>query len=327
MLELAGENAFKVRAYENGARAILSFPGDLEAAVAAASCSRSRGSAPGSSPTSRRSSRTGSLPYYDELRARFPPGLRECLRIPGLGARKARQLHEALGIDSLEALERACREGRLAAVKGFGPASVERILKGIAIAALERRTSPLPAGPADAPRRSSRRSSGRASPPDRDRREPAPAQGDHPRHRLRRRLREPGALVGGLPRPARAWPTSTAEGPTRTSVRFADGLAADLRVVSQEEFPAALLYFTGSQEHNTRAARAREEDGFEAERVRPLRRASRRPGALPCASEAEIYAALGLAYIEPELREGRGEIEAAERGRSAALLESGTCAA
>ncbi len=118
----------------------------------------------------------------------------------------------------------------------------------------------------------------------------------------------------------------TADGPTKTSVRFADGLAADLRVVSEEEFPAALLSFTGSQEHNTelrgRAKRLgmklNEYGLFEAEAGGPP---------VPCASEAAIYAALGLASIEPELREGRGEIEAAERGTLPDLVEKRTCAA
>ncbi|HLN58683.1 MAG TPA: helix-hairpin-helix domain-containing protein, partial [Thermoanaerobaculia bacterium] len=133
MLELAGENVFKVRAYENGARAILSFPGDLEEAVRSRELLTAPGIGQGLFANIETLVRTGSLPYYEELRSRFPPSLRECLKIPGLGARKVRQLHEALGIDSLETLERACREGRLAAVKGFGPASVGRIVKGIAL--------------------------------------------------------------------------------------------------------------------------------------------------------------------------------------------------
>ncbi len=112
----------------------------------------------------------------------------------------------------------------------------------------------------------------------------------------------------------------TAEGPTKTSVRFADGLAADLRVVSGTEYPAALLYFTGSQEHNTQLrGRAKRMDLKLNEYGLFQNESPNSP--LPCASEAEIYAALGLAYIEPELREGRGEIEAAEAGTLPRLLE------
>src|SRR6202162_3837652 len=132
-LERAGENPFKVRAYENGARAILAFSGDLGAAVASREILKTPGIGAGLFTNIETRVRTGSLPFYDELRARFPPGLRECLRIPGLGARKVKQLHDALGIDSLAALESACREGRLAGVKGFGPRSAEKILNGIAL--------------------------------------------------------------------------------------------------------------------------------------------------------------------------------------------------
>ena len=128
MLELAGENPFKIRAYENGARALFAFPGDLREAVASRELLKTPGIGGGLFSNIETLVKTGSLPYYDELRARFPPGLRECLRIPGLGARKVKQLHEALGIDSLAALETACREGRLSGVKGFGPRSVEKIL-------------------------------------------------------------------------------------------------------------------------------------------------------------------------------------------------------
>src|SRR6185295_17063617 len=132
MLELAGENPFKIRAYENGARALFAFPGDLSEAVASRELRKTPGIGAGLFANIETLVRTGSLPYYDELRARFPPGLRECLRVPGLGARKAKQLWETLGVDSLDALEAACRDGRLAAAPGFGVRSVEKIVKGIA---------------------------------------------------------------------------------------------------------------------------------------------------------------------------------------------------
>jgi len=319
MLELAGENLFKVRAYETGARAILSFPGDLEAAVA----SRKLLEVPGIGPSLFSNIETlvnvGSLPYYDELRARFPPELRECLRIPGLGARKARQLHEALGIDSLDALEKVCREGSLAVVKGFGPTSVEKILKGIA---LVRSSAGL---------HRYRRARARAEEVVESLRSTGRASAIEIAGSLRRRnevVRDID-IVAASPDPAalseafRMVPgvaDVTAEGPTKTSARFADGLAADLRVVSGTEYPAALLSFTGSDEHNTQLqGRAKRMDLKLNEYGLFRNEAPASP--LPCASEAEIYAALGLTYIEPELREGRGEIEAAEAGTLPRLLE------
>jgi len=318
ILELAGENRFKVRAYETGAQAILAFPGDLEAAVASRDLLGVPGIGAGLFGNIETLVRTGSLPYYEELRARFPPGLRECLKIPGLGARKARQLHETLGIDSLEALEAACREGRLAGIKGFGPRTAERVLKGIALL----RSSAGLHRYGRARRRAEEalaalESAGLAS-----RIEIAGS--------LRRRKEivrdidivaaspDPGALADAfrrLPRVA----DITADGPTKTSVRFADGLAADLRIVSEAEFPAAWLYFTGSEEHNVELRGRAKRMGLKLNEYGLFR--SQPPGeVLPGASEAAIYAALGLPYIEPELREGRGEIEAAERGELPRLV-------
>jgi DNA polymerase (family 10) len=318
MLELAGENIFKVRAYENGARALVSFSGDFEAAVASRELLKVPGIGPSLFANIETLVATGSLPYYEELGARFPPGLRECLRIPGLGARKARQLHEALGIDSIETLERACLEGRLAQVKGFGHKTVERILKGIAMV---RASSGL--------HRYSR-ARRRAGEVLETLRRTGPASSIEIAGSLRRRKeiirdidfvawsREPevlGAAFRALP-----WVAEViADGPTKISVRFADALAADLRVVAEEDFPAALLYFTGSQEHNTQLRGRAKRMGLKLNEY-GLYRGETPEGRIPCASEAEIYAALDLAFVEPELREGLGEIEAAERGELPRLV-------
>src|SRR5450755_3669276 len=133
MLELKGENPFKIRAYENGARAILGYSEDLLRAVETGELRRVNGIGAGLFSNVETLVRTGALPYYDELRAAFPTGLRECLRVPGLGARKAKQLHDALGIDSLEALEAACRDGRIASVPGFGVKTADKIRRGVAM--------------------------------------------------------------------------------------------------------------------------------------------------------------------------------------------------
>jgi DNA polymerase (family 10) len=336
MLELACENPFKVRAYENGARAILAFSGDLEAAVASRELLKTPGIGAGLFANIETLVRTGSLPFYDELRARFPPSLRECLRIPGLGARKVKQLHDALGIDSLAALETACREGRLAGVKGFGARSAERILNGIALvrssAGLHRYRR--------ARRRAEEileflRSTGLAS--------SVEIAGS-----LRRKnpivhninlvaaSREPGRLAEAF-RSVTGVAAGEAQGPgvctsnlsggpcgppnplAETSVRFADGPAADLQVVSEEEFPAALLSFTGSPEHVSQIRERAKELGMELSE-RGLFRTEGDGARIPCASEAEVYGALGLAYIEPELREGTGEIEAALRAELPVLV-------
>jgi DNA polymerase (family 10) len=314
MLELKGENRFKIRAYENGARAILAFSGDLEQAVRTGELRKVPGIGATLFGSVQTLVETGSLPYYEELRATFPPGLRECLRVPGFGARKAKQIYDALGVDSLLALEQACRDGSLARVKGFGPRSAEKILHNIAVMratagyyhfhrASERAVDAVNA------------LSGLA-----ERLEVAGS--------LRRRMevirdidlvatgRDPAALAAAF----RALPgvtEVTADGETKVSVRFHDGMGADLRVVAPTEFPAALLYSTGSKEHNTLLRARAKRRGMKLNEYALLRSDG---SALPCASEAEIYRALELAYIEPELREGRGEIEAAERGELPALV-------
>ena len=317
MLELAGENPFKVRAYENGARALTGFTGDLEAAVASRELLKTPGIGAGLFANVETLVRTGSLPFHDELRARFPPGLRECLRIPGLGARKVKQLQDALGIDSLEALESAIREGRLAGVKGFGARSAEKILNGIA---LVRSSAGL---------HRYRRARGRAEEILESLRSTGLASSVEIAGSLRRKnpvvhdinlvaaSREPGRLAEVF-RSVTGAAAGEVRSPAETSVRFPDGLTADLRVVSEEEFPAALLSFTGSPEHNRQIRERAKELGMELS-DRGLFRSG--GGArIPCAGDAEVYGALGLAYIEPELREATGEIDAALHAELPALV-------
>ena len=310
MLELKGENPFKVRAYENGARAVRGFSGNLGEAVSSGELRKVPGIGAGLFAAIETLVRTGALPYHEELRRGFPPGLRECLRIPGFGARKARQLYEAIGIDSLAALEKACREGRLAAVKGFSRKSEERILRGIEIL---RSAAGLHRYPRARQRAEDALAELTAS---------APSASIHIAGSLRRRKEvirdidlvaagdEPERLTASF-RALSGVAEVTGSGTTKTSVRFSDGLPADLRVVSREDLAAALLYFTGSKEHNTQLRGLAKGLGLKLNEYGLHR--EEEGGRVACASEAEIYAALGLAYIEPELREGRGEIEAARR--------------
>jgi DNA polymerase (family 10) len=320
MLELKGSDPFKVRAYDAGARAVRGFSGDLSEAVRTRELLKVRGIGKSLFGNIETLVTTGSLPYYEELKSSFPPGLRDCLRIPGFGARKAKQLHAELGIDSLAALEKACREGRVAPVKGFGPKTQERILRGIEMlsttaglhrySAVRWRADELVAA---------LRKTGLAS-----RVEIAGS--------LRRRsevVRDID-IVGVSIRPAeltRAFPDVApgvvevvAAGDTMVTLRLAEGIGADLRVVSEEEFPAALLDFTGSKEHNTALRALAKQKGWKLDESGLL--GDRGGGkAVPCASEEEIYQRLGLQFVPPELREGSGEIEAAARGEIPVLVE------
>ncbi len=313
MLELKGENPFKVRAYENGAHAVLAFQGDLDEAVRSGEIRRVKGIGPGLFANLDTLQKTGSLPYYDELRAAFPPGLRECLRVPGFGARKAKQVHEALGVDSLAALEEACRDGRIATVPGFGVKSVEKILKGIAIVRAG-------AGLHKYPRARARAEDVLLALAGTARR--IELAGD-----LRRRCEvvssadfvaetaDPAALAGvfaSVPGAAESLPPED----ETARVRLAEGLVITLRAGSRAEFAALLLDATGSAGHIEALRERARSRGLRLNRSGLFSAKAR----VRCATEADIYRALGLAYVEPEMREGRGEIEAAELGELPALV-------
>jgi DNA polymerase (family 10) len=318
LLDLKGENSFKVRAYENAARAVLAFEGDLSEAVASRELLNVRGI--GSSIFAGIESlvKTGHFPLHDELRATLPAGLSDFLRVPGLGARKAKALYDGLGVDSLDALEKACLEGRLEGLKGFGPRSVANILKGIALVRVSagsfhyhtarRKAEELLAALARTKLAAKASIAGSLR-----RRKEVIRDID-----LLAVSKEPDALAKAF-RELAGVADVIGSGETKTSVRFADGLAADLRVVAEEELPAALLYFTGSKEHNTALRGRAKRLGFKLNEYGLFHEKSETR--VPCASEAEIYEKLGLAYIEPELREDRGEIEAAESGELPELLE------
>ncbi len=319
MLELKGENVFKVRAYDAGARALRGFSGDLAEAVRTRELLKVPGIGRGLFSNIETLVTTGSLPYYDELRASFPPGLRECLRVPGFGARKAKLLHEELGIDSLAALESACREGRVAQVKGFGPKTEERILRGIEMV---RSTSGLHRYSAVRWRADELAAALRATGLVR---RAAVAGGV----RRRREVVNGIDLVAATGRPAelaRAFPelagiAETVSASDRAvTVRLAEGLTAELRIAAEDDFAAVLLEATGSDEH-VAALRARAARKGLVLDGRGLFSSASRRKRIACGTEEEIYQRLGLPFIEPELREGLGEIEAAEQGTLPRLLE------
>lgn len=319
MLELAGENVFKVRAYDAGARALRGFPGDLAEAVRTRELLKVRGIGSGLFANIETLVTTGSLPYYDELRASFPPGLRECLRVPGFGARKAKILHERLGIDSVAALESACRAGLVARIKGFGPKTEERILRGIEMLrstsglhrylAVRRRAEEL-AQALSASALASRVSVAGGV-------------------RRRREVVSTIDLVAETDRPAelaRAFPDLAGISETVSSsersvtVRLAEGLTAELRLASEDEFAAAFLDATGSEEHVAALSARASGRGLVLDEQGLFAGGSRRKR-IACRTEAEIYGRLELPFIEPELREALGEIEAAESGALPRLLE------
>lgn len=313
LLELKGENPFKIRAYQTGARALETLDADLDVLIASGDLSAVKGIGTALAEKIEALHATGELPYYTELRASVAPGLIEMLEIPGLGGKKVKKIYDALQVDTIEALKAACESGRVAALPGFGKKSEEKILSGIEnrAAYAKRHLWWAARSVADSILEGLRQLPGV------ERVEVAGSL---------RRLRE---TVGDLdfivaseaPGPVMDWFTGqsavaevTARGMTKSSVRFEGGLQADLRVVPLAQFPFALHHFTGSKEHNVAMRQRALGRGFSLSEwgLSPKDVENSAPGGQGVTSEKELFAFLGLAEIPPELREGSGEIEAAE---------------
>jgi DNA polymerase (family 10) len=336
LLELKNENLFKVRAYHAGARALETLEEDLDTVIAEGRLQGIKGIGEALAKKIAELHATGRLEFFEKLKASVAPGLTEMLEIPGLGAKKIKALHEKLAISSIEELARACTEGRVAALAGFGEKTQGNILAGIRNReAYGRRHLWWDA-------------SGVAEPILRGLRAlPEVHRAEHAGS-LRRGLETVGDLdfivAADEWAPIVDWFVSrpdvaevTAKGETKASVRFDSGLQADLRIVPPDQFVFALHHFTGSKDHNVQMrqrAQARElslsewglvpaeGEGTAKEKVEAQRQhAGENPGGIQ--TEAELFAALGLHDIPPELREGLGEIEAAERDELPRLVEYG----
>jgi DNA polymerase (family X) len=337
LLELKGENPFKVRAYQAGARVVESLEEpELARLVKEGQLQTVKGIGEALAQKITEIQTTGRLEFFEELKASIEPGLVEMLQIPGLGPKKIKALHDKLGVRDVAGLAEACRAGRVSALDGFGEKTQEKILAGIKNReAYGRRhlwwdawgmAEPILAGLRALPQVSRAEAAGS----------------------LRRNLETIGDLdfivAAREVAPVVEWFTTqshvgevTAKGETKASVRFASGLQADLRIVPDEQFVFALHHFTGSKDHNVQMrqrALARglslSEWGLVAaggEESVKEKVAGRRPGAGlkggPPKTEEDLFAALDLHFIPPELREGMGEIEAAELGELPRLVKRG----
>ncbi len=308
ILEIKGENPFKVRAYENAARAIDALEDDLAILVTEERLTQVRGIGSSIATNVSELVKTGKMKYYESLCESVPAGWLELMRIPGLGPKRIRNLCELLAIASVEELKRAAEQGRVRALKGFGEQSEKKILDGIAF--LER---------------GGQRALGSVVRPLaeellgalQDRKDVLQAEIGGSLRRWLETVKDVDLLVATKkPAPvAKAFfellpgASITATGETKTSVRIPSGLAIDLRLVTPEQFPFALHYFSGSVAHNVRVRQRALERGMSLNEYE-LSGAKH----APIKTEADLFQVLGLSYIEPELREDRGEIEAAETG-------------
>ena len=315
LLEVRGENPFRCRAYHNASQALRGLPTDLSGRIADGTLA----DLPGIGETIYKKivelATTGRLESYEALRRETPPGLVALLRVPGLGPKKIKTLHDELKVKSLADLRAVAESGKIAALKGFGEKTQTKIREGITFI----------------------ESAGDRILVSRARRLVAPiveAVKNHPGviraevcGSLRRRRETIGDLdilfsaddpapvldhFVGLPEVAAV----LAHGPTKASVQLLDGIQCDLRGVDDAQYPFALHYFTGSKDHNIAMRRRAQAQGY----VLNEYALAGPKGSVTCRSEADLFAALGLQEIPPELREGAGEIEAAERDELPVLL-------
>jgi DNA polymerase (family 10) len=331
LMELKGENPFKIRAYSGGARAIEALENDeFEKLVSEGRIDTIKGIGEALAAKITELHATGRLPYFDTLKRSIEPGLVEMLRIPGLGPKKIAALSKELGITSVAELDKACLEGRVAALAGFGEKTQEKILAGIRNReAYSRRHLWMEAFEV-------------ASPILKGLQALAAVKKAEMAGSLRRGLETVGDLdfIVAADDVVRVvdWFTGnpgvsevTAKGETKASVRLEGGIQADLRIVPEDQYAFALHHFTGSKDHNVLMRQRALDRGMSlsewglvpaAGEGTAKEKAARNEG-VSAADETGVFAALGLSFIPPELREGLGEIEAAEKGEIPRLVELG----
>lgn len=322
LMELKGENPFKIRAYKTGAEIVESHPGDIMRLAAENRLGGIKGLGEALQEKLHEMAATGRLVFYERLKAEFPEKLFELFGISGLGPKKIAALHRELGVGSLEDLRRVCENGLAAKLSGFGAKTVEKLLESIAFheqhasefrvdqvyglaQTLVEELRALPAVSRAEVCGSFRR--GKETVHDLD---------------FLAASKKPEEVIAAfvkLPQVAKV----IAQGGTKASIHTEEGVQCDLRVVSGAEYPFALVYFTGSKEHNVVLRQRALDRGWSLNEYAFSLAESRVGQPLPeeIHDEADIHRALGMDFIEPELRENSGEFEAAEKGRLPQLVK------
>lgn len=316
LLELQGENPFKIRAYLSAARILEGLEVPFGRLAEEKKLSELPGIGKAIEEKLTELHATGRLKYFEELRASMPAGILELLKVPSLGPKKARALWKELGITDLAGLEQACNSNKLKELKGFGEKTQARFLAGLAQVRSHTGYFLLSSGLAVArqllePLRALFHVKQSACCGSLRRGKPLVRDVD-----LLVATSKPQETIGTF-RSATAGAELLGQGDTKVSVRLSTGLQVDLRVVADEEFSSALQYFTGSKEHNVQIRARAVKMGLTLNEY-GLFKGKRR---LDCPTEEEIYRRLKLPWIPPELREGRGEIELAEQDRLPRLVE------
>src|SRR5437870_1233153 len=327
LLELKGENPFKVRAYTNAARAIETFGGNIPDLQDEEAVAKIPGIGKSIALKIKELAATGSLKYLEDLRAEFPEAILELFSISGLGAKKIKALYERLRVSSIEQLHQACEAGRVAELPGFGETTQAKICK--AIEERTRRAGYFQFG--EIAHEAETLRNDLAGHPDTLQVDIAGS------YRRRKEIVHDVDLLVATKKPETITKffvshplvgSIIAQGPTKSSARLRSGVQCDLRVVSTAEYPFALAYFTGNKEHNIELRSRALKRGWTLNEYRlaptssPKAKKKIRPKKIPKVhDEAGLYRAVDLDFIPPELRENWGEFEAAEKHSLPKLIE------
>jgi len=318
MLKIKGENPFKIRAYEKIALVLENLPIDVEIIYQQGGLNNIPGVGEGIAKKIEEFLTTGKLEYYEKLKETIPSGVMELLDISEVGPKTAKLLYEELGVDNMEKLEKAVKQHRIKDLPGMGEKSETNILRGIELYK----------------RRKERVLLGTALPLAEEIVESLQQLKETDKISFAGSLRRKKETIGDIDilvtsqKPEKIMKTFTslpqvreilAEGPTKSSVITKDDIHVDVRVVEPISFGAALQYFTGSKAHNIklrelaikRGLKINEYGVFDSETGQKI----------AGEEEEEVYLILDLPFIPPELREDRGEIEAAQENKLPQLIE------
>ncbi|MDQ6765545.1 MAG: DNA polymerase/3'-5' exonuclease PolX [Verrucomicrobiota bacterium] len=329
LLELKGENPFKIRAYTNAARSLETWGGNVSDLRDEATLSKIPGIGKGIASVVKELADTGASAYFETIRAEFPPGILELFTLPGLGAKKIKALHERLHVGSIADLREACESDRVAELPGFGKTTQEKLCRAIADRAKHVGSFQLGGVASEA---ETLQNDLRAL----DETLHVCIAGSY--RRRKEIVRDLDFIVAtNTPEVVSKFflahplvESVLVQGATKTSVRLRSGIQCDLRVVTAAEYPFALNYFTGSKEHNIVVRNHALQRGWTLNeyRIAPAppdpaaKRKRQEPAPIPeIREEEELYRSLGLDYIPPELRENCGEFDAAAAGRLPRLIE------
>ena len=320
-------SVFEVRAYENAARALGSLDGDISMLIRDNKLKGTPGLGPGTIKRIEEAAETGHIAFYDELRANTPPVKLEMMRIPGVGPKKINAIYEQLHVTSIDELEQACKDDKVAHLPSFGKKTQDKILQGIAFLTQHSGRFLYPVAEDEAEQIRTALAT---------RSDVVRLQIAGSLRRRRETVKDIDMVLSVADDADDEVRTSimnfftqqpsvqaiTGKGDTKSSVVLSSGIAMDLRVVNDSQFPYTLHHFSGSREHHIALRRRALSMDITINDYGMFRGKDPQGELIPCKNETDMYAALSMDYIEPELREDTGEIEAAAQHKLPILVQA-----